>query len=270
MKSRFEFADFDDDLSLLIAQLDQSQGEWVDSTWGNDTSPSVALKGADDFQIWVDYKNPKLSEFAEDRASGKIKRFVITQSGYTENYGARVESDDWSEIVAAATRENFEKWLDEIRLYPHIEDGWSTGELSDVLRAFCSNHGLKQMSADELLVELQIEGTHPQLGPIAKWLSEFCQRWEIRARIEDAASAEKDDEIAYAAWFESRKLKSDIDMGGDETIIGYQYSDGAWVQILPSGQFYTTVDNTECFDNTLSVVERFLWDGHSKSLAVRR
>lgn len=189
----FRFADFDDDLPALIAQLDQSQGEWEDTTWGNDTCPSIRLKGAEDFAIWVDYKDPALSDFAEDRASGAMKRFIITQDefyGPGGNYGERAASDNWSDIVAAATRANFDKWREELR-FPKLEGISRPDILTEVYEQFCTRNTLPHISADELAHAILAEDIRPQeKDRVQRWLQEFIAAWKA---AEDADDAKRDD-----------------------------------------------------------------------------
>jgi hypothetical protein len=48
---------------------------------------------------------------------------------------------------------------------------------------------------------------------------------------------------------------------------GFTYPDGAWIELLPDGQWHTIVAQYERFDFDLRNVESYLWRAHSSSHA---
>lgn len=75
---------------------------WEDHSWHNDAGPSFY---AGDVVVFVDWKDPEMSDWAECRKAGRAKRFnasrLIREDGEVTDYGDDIIStDDWSELLA--------------------------------------------------------------------------------------------------------------------------------------------------------------------------
>jgi hypothetical protein len=87
------FIDFDYDYVKLGNQLGE---KWADYSWKNDSCPkySYVISDHDWYDIWFDYKDPKLSEHVIQRLDGHMKQFTITDSVGD----ILIESDSWEEV----------------------------------------------------------------------------------------------------------------------------------------------------------------------------
>lgn len=113
---KVEFPEFDDELPEIDG--------FVDRSWANESCPCL-LNEELHLQLFVDFVDPELSEFPEERLSGDLKRFglynltednmvmsvdpdIVQQGGdaYAEAFEAKeserfvMQSDDRGEIVA--------------------------------------------------------------------------------------------------------------------------------------------------------------------------
>lgn len=91
-----EFPDFDQSTLPLIPP------GFEDQSWRNDTSPRFHHTGLR-LTLWIDYADPALAEFPEERATGIMKRFAVYSTdaeGAELGAGPDLETDDWAEVLA--------------------------------------------------------------------------------------------------------------------------------------------------------------------------
>jgi len=95
-----QFSDFDNaDVFETILEGLKPHG-FDDGSWRNDSCPSVGreIKDGDYISVFVDYKNPDLAEFPEDRKSGQMKVITI----YSQVDDTTFQTDDTAEAVSKA------------------------------------------------------------------------------------------------------------------------------------------------------------------------
>jgi hypothetical protein len=91
---RQQFPSFDDDLPTVDG--------FDDSSWRHDAAPSLT-DYENNMQLFVDYRDPAMSDWSVERQSGIAKRFtLITVSDSGVAGRLLVRSDDIEEIRAAA------------------------------------------------------------------------------------------------------------------------------------------------------------------------
>jgi hypothetical protein len=90
-----EFPDFD------LATLPAMPEGFEDVSWHNDTCPSF-IDEARGLIVFVDYADPSLSEYPNERRNGTAKRFVVcrydTDMGMTHE--TLLKTDEWSEVLS--------------------------------------------------------------------------------------------------------------------------------------------------------------------------
>lgn len=73
---------------------------WSDISWHNDAMPSFMI--TDSLAVWVDYLDPAMSDFGEDRGS----RFTLVPMEDGQHIDVielpYLETDDWNEVLAMA------------------------------------------------------------------------------------------------------------------------------------------------------------------------
>lgn len=90
----FEFPDFDD-------KLPEIEG-FTDSSWHNDTAPSLTNEELH-LQLFVDFIDPALSEYPEERASGNFKRYALHRlddENMVTDDPLILFTDDFNEVLA--------------------------------------------------------------------------------------------------------------------------------------------------------------------------
>lgn len=97
-----EFCDFDNGEAFEKLLNALSEYGWRDNSWHNDSKPCIIFNEKDEFPliIWVDYKDPKKSEFAEERKAGSAKQFMFCERSEDGDYLEEWHYDDVNRLIA--------------------------------------------------------------------------------------------------------------------------------------------------------------------------
>ena len=105
-KVKTEFPNFDD-LESFEKILNALKGEgFEDYSWHNDAMPCIGKDIGNDFHliIWVDYKNPDLAEFVDERKDGSMKQFMFGERDADGEYTEEYLYDDADKLIADAKK----------------------------------------------------------------------------------------------------------------------------------------------------------------------
>lgn len=97
---QIEFPDFDNGEAFDKIFAAVSQYGFEDHSWHNDTQPCILQDGGHGFhlKIWVDYKDPDLAEYTDERKDGSVKKFIFCEQNDEgqESYGCTSEiTEEW-------------------------------------------------------------------------------------------------------------------------------------------------------------------------------
>jgi len=99
-----EFCDFDNGEAFEKILNALSKYGWRDNSWNDNPMPCIINKSRN-LIIWVDYKDPKKGEFAEERKAGSTKQFMFGTC-YPGDYIEPSHHDDISALVKQVLAEN--------------------------------------------------------------------------------------------------------------------------------------------------------------------
>ena len=105
-KVKTEFPNFDD-LATFEKILNAVKDEgFEDHSWHNDAMPCILKDCGNGFHlvIWVDYKNPDLAEFVDERNDGSMKQFMFGDRDQDGEYMEKYEYDDVDKMIADIKR----------------------------------------------------------------------------------------------------------------------------------------------------------------------
>jgi len=98
-----EFPDFDNGEAFDKIFAAVSQYGFEDHSWHNDTQPCMLQDGGHGFHlvIWVDYKDPDLAEYVDERKDGSVKQFIFCeQNDETSEITEEWQYDDVDTLIA--------------------------------------------------------------------------------------------------------------------------------------------------------------------------
>ena len=81
-------------------------GKDVNETIGNAIDKDIGKDIGNDFHliIWVDYKNPDLAEFVDERKDGSMKQFMFGERDADGEYTEEYHYDDADKLIADAKK----------------------------------------------------------------------------------------------------------------------------------------------------------------------
>lgn len=97
-----EFGDFDNGEAFEKIFAAVSQYGFEDHSWHNDTQPCMLQDGGHGFHlvIWVDYKDPDLAEYVDERKDGSVKQFMFGERDEDGEYTEEWQYDDADALIA--------------------------------------------------------------------------------------------------------------------------------------------------------------------------